>query len=58
MALQTDHLVKGCGATAMAFVDVMLKESDASFIRGRQAGCTRRPLERRPQVQALANTTS
>lgn len=30
--LQTDYLVKGCGATAMAFVDVMLKETDASFI--------------------------
>ena len=32
MALQTDYLVKGCGATAMAFVDVMLKETDAHFI--------------------------
>lgn len=32
MALQTDYLVKGCGATAMAFVDVMLKETDANFI--------------------------
>jgi hypothetical protein len=31
-ALQTDYLVKGCGATAMAFVDVMLKETDARFI--------------------------
>jgi hypothetical protein len=31
MALQTDYLVKGCGASAMAFVDVMLKETDASF---------------------------
>jgi hypothetical protein len=30
--LQTDYLVKGCGATAMAFVDVMLKETDANFI--------------------------
>jgi hypothetical protein len=30
--LQTDYLVKGCGATAMAFVDVMLKETDAHFI--------------------------
>jgi len=32
MDLQTDYLVKGCGATAMAFVDVMLKETDAHFI--------------------------
>jgi len=32
MAMQTDYLVKGCGATAMAFVDVMLKETDAHFI--------------------------
>jgi hypothetical protein len=32
MALQTDYLVKGCGATAMAFVDVMLKETNANFI--------------------------
>jgi hypothetical protein len=32
LALQTDYLVKGCGATAMAFVDVMLKETDAHFI--------------------------
>jgi hypothetical protein len=30
--LQADYLVKGCGATAMAFVDVMLKETDANFI--------------------------
>lgn len=30
--MQTDYLVKGCGATAMAFVDVMLKETDAHFI--------------------------
>ncbi len=30
--LQTDYFVKGCGATAMAFVDVMLKETDANFI--------------------------
>ncbi len=30
--LQTDYLVKGCGATAMAFVDVMLKETNANFI--------------------------
>jgi hypothetical protein len=32
LALQTDYLVKGCGASAMAFVDVMLKETDANFI--------------------------
>ena len=32
MALQADYLVKGCGATAMAFVDLMLKETDANFI--------------------------
>ena len=32
MDLQTDYLVKGCGATAMAFVDVMLKETDAHVI--------------------------
>jgi len=32
MPLQTDYLVKGCGASAMAFVDVMLKETDAHFI--------------------------
>jgi hypothetical protein len=32
LALQTDYLVKGCGATAMAFVDVMLKETEANFI--------------------------
>jgi hypothetical protein len=31
-ALHTDYLVKGCGATAMAFVDVMLRETDANFI--------------------------
>jgi hypothetical protein len=30
--LQTDYLVKGCGASAMAFVDVMLKETNANFI--------------------------
>jgi hypothetical protein len=30
--LQTDYLVKGCGASAMAFVDTMLKETDANFI--------------------------
>lgn len=32
MALQTDYLVKGCGASAMAFLDVMLQETDADFI--------------------------
>ncbi len=32
MDVQTDYLVKGCGATAMAFVDVMLHETDASFV--------------------------
>ena len=31
MALQTDSLVKGCGASAMAFVDVMPKDTDATF---------------------------
>jgi hypothetical protein len=30
--MQTDYFVKGCGATALAFVDVMLRESDATFI--------------------------
>lgn len=29
--MQTDYFVKGCGASAMAFVDVMLKETDATF---------------------------
>ncbi|HTE39440.1 MAG TPA: hypothetical protein VK629_01340 [Steroidobacteraceae bacterium] len=29
--MQTDYLVKGCGASAMAFVDTMLKETDATF---------------------------
>jgi hypothetical protein len=28
---RTDYLVKGCGASAMAFVDVMLRETDATF---------------------------
>jgi hypothetical protein len=32
MNARTDYLVKGCGASAMAFVDVMLRESDANFI--------------------------
>ena len=32
MTVTTDYLVKGCGATAMAFVDVMLRESDARFV--------------------------
>jgi hypothetical protein len=29
--METDYLVTGCGASAMAFVDVMLRESDATF---------------------------
>jgi hypothetical protein len=28
---ETDYLVVGCGATALAFVDVMLRETDATF---------------------------
>ena len=28
---ETDYLVKGAGASAMAFVDVMLRETDATF---------------------------
>lgn len=32
MPIATDYLVKGCGATAMAFVDVMLRESEATFV--------------------------
>lgn len=32
MTLKADYLVKGCGATAMAFVDVMLRETDKSFV--------------------------
>ena len=31
MALQTDYLVKGCAASAMAFVDMMPKDTDATF---------------------------
>ena len=31
MPNRTDYLVKGCGASAMAFVDVMLRETDATF---------------------------
>lgn len=31
MTLETDYLVKGCGALGMGFVDVMLRESDATF---------------------------
>jgi hypothetical protein len=31
MPQRTDYLVKGCGASAMAFVDVMLRETDATF---------------------------
>jgi len=30
--MQTDYFVKGCGASAMAFVDVMLRETDATFV--------------------------
>jgi hypothetical protein len=29
--MQTDYLVKGCGASAMAFVDTMLRETEATF---------------------------
>jgi len=29
--MQTDYFVKGCGASAMAFVDAMLRETDATF---------------------------
>jgi hypothetical protein len=29
--MQTDYLVKGCGASAMAFVDAMLRETNATF---------------------------
>lgn len=29
--MQTDYFIKGCGASAMAFVDVMLRETDATF---------------------------
>lgn len=32
MTLETDYLVKGCGALGMGFVDVMLRESDATFV--------------------------
>lgn len=31
MTIETDYLVKGCGAMAMAFVDTMLAETDATF---------------------------
>jgi hypothetical protein len=31
MTQRTDYLVKGCGASAMAFVDVMLRETEATF---------------------------
>jgi hypothetical protein len=31
MSEPCDYLVKGCGASAMAFVDVMLRETDATF---------------------------
>jgi len=30
--MQTDYFVKGGGASALAFVDVMLRETDASFV--------------------------
>ena len=30
--LEVDYLVVGCGASAMAFVDVMLRETDATFV--------------------------
>jgi hypothetical protein len=29
--IKTDYLVKGAGASALAFVDVMLRETDATF---------------------------
>jgi hypothetical protein len=32
LQIESDYLVKGCGASAIAFVDVMLKESDARFV--------------------------
>lgn len=32
MTIETDYLVKGCGALGMGFVDVMLRETDASFV--------------------------
>ena len=31
MIHKTDYLVKGCGASAMSFIDVMLRESDATI---------------------------
>lgn len=31
MALQTDYLIKGCGASAMGFVDAMFHHSQATF---------------------------
>ena len=30
--MKTDYLVIGCGASAMSFVDVMLAETDATFV--------------------------
>ena len=30
--MKTDFLVIGCGASAMSFVDVMLAETDATFV--------------------------
>lgn len=32
MPIQADYLVKGAGASALAFVDVMLRETDATFV--------------------------
>ena len=29
--MQVDYLIIGCGASAMAFLDVMLKETEATF---------------------------
>lgn len=31
MALQTDYLIKGCGASAMGFLDVMFHHTQATF---------------------------
>lgn len=32
MVIEADYLIKGGGASAMAFVDVMLRETDATFV--------------------------
>lgn len=32
MTIECDYLVKGCGALGMGFVDVMLRETDATFV--------------------------